>query len=103
MSIGSDRIATPGLSLLTRRSPILISPVEASTLVRKRPVVATRTLDFDASPRASPGLSEITPATAVEYADVDATTWFEALGSMTTTVPYGSWSNSVDGTHSATS
>src|SRR5688572_9963818 len=98
---GTDFIATPSLSLVTSRSPILIGPLLASTFTFTRPVDATSTRPSPASPRTTPGCREITPATRLSWDCVEAITWFDCAESRTTTVPGGS--SCEESTHSATS
>ena len=99
--IGRERIACPGVGLVTSRSPILIAPYRASAFTLTRPLCATIALLSLFSPSTRPGCRDTAPATRVSYAFGAASTRFGLAGSTMTIVP-GS-SGAAVSTHSATS
>src|SRR5436309_5566850 len=101
ISSGFERIACPGVSLVTRRSPTAIAPYRASTLTFTRPLWATFALSSPPSPSRIPGFCDTTPATRSSYAFLLTVTRFESPESMITTVPGGRFRSDL--THSATS
>ncbi len=80
-------MATPGMLLVTSRSPIWIGARSAFTLTFTRPVVATSALFGPPSPRITPGFADTTPATRVSYARCEALTELVRSTSRLTTVP----------------
>ena len=66
---GSERMAWPGVGLVTTRSPVAIGAYPASTFTLKRPLCPIFASSSPASPSRRPGLGETPPATRVSCRD----------------------------------